>query len=295
VLNKDLRSSKRRANKLGRELESLKDQASGLDAAQFGLEWLIDNGGQSDKIPWSEVVVVGSVPFDETDLTNFLIDRGVDVYDTNTEGVPCMIVGRDGWTEEKLEMQIAAQQGLELRVYSQEMALFALAAGTDMFDMADQDTLEELAGEHPALEFLREGELQWPLFAVPSIPKEFNPELWNIGDVDQSPLKAMGYTVGITEGISRKARKDLLARAYLGSLTPVHSAEYMRDWGRPRTRRRLWRIANHLAWLARARKRNPSQRYAVADWVTDLEMIEKRFFKPWMRFAWPRVKVPGRR
>ena len=293
----DLKKARRKIGSLTRARDQLLEQvreSSGFDEL---VEWAIENGCKSANPFANGVVIVGSDPIDETDLSNFFIDRGIDVYEVDAEGVECMIVGRNGWAEEQLEMQVAAQQGQTLRVYSQEMALTCLISGSDIFDVEDAAFLDEQAEGHPALTFLKEGELQWPLTVVSEIPKTFHP--FPAGqdryDIEESPLKKLGYTVGITNGLPANDRKNLLQKAYLGELQRVHSDEYMKDWGQPRTRLRLWRIAHHLAWLARSKRSNRSFETAVSHWSNDLRALEKQYFKPWMRFAWPQVRVPGSR
>lgn len=295
-VSRQLRSTKRRASKLERERDTLLLSTKSMRAWIRGLHWVINNGGRDLEVIWPDVVLVGEGPFEYNDVLVFLKARGASVWYPGSQDVPVMIVGTDDWSEEELEMQIAAQQGDELRVYSQEMALLSLLAGTDMLQAAPKSVLMELSEGHGALEFLTEGELKWPSMSVPEIPKIFDPfvgiEKGHDDRIEESPLKAMGYTVGKIRGLPVTSRKKILERAYSGNLPFVHSDEYMLDWGEPRTRRRLWRIAHHLAWLANSWKRLPNHRVAVSDWKNDIDMLEKQFFKPWMRFAWPKVKVP---
>lgn len=292
---KELTSAKRSNTALVKARDKLKDQQTRSGWFAGCIEWALDNGRRNANQFSQGVVILGSGPIDETDLTNFFIDRGIDVYETDAEGVECMIVGRESWTEEQLEMQVAAQQGQTLKVYSQEMAIMCLLSGSDIFEVEDETFLENQADDHPALAFLKEGELQWPLTLVPTVPKVFKPLHEDRFGVDQSPLKILGYAAGRTENLSASERQKILTEAYLGPLKRVHSDEYMRDWGQPRTRRRLWRIANHLAWQLRSKRNIDSMELAVDHWVSDLQELEKKFFKPWMRFAWPEVKVPGSR
>jgi hypothetical protein len=208
------------------------------------------------------------------------------------EDVQVMVVGRSGWDEERLEQQLAAREGKELRVYSQEMFLLSLAVNRDMLVELDAAALEAIAADHPALKFLAESELEWPSRIVPTLPAEFRP-MDAEGRVDASPLHVMGYTVGKTNGRPAGERHRVLSQAYEGEIPWVDSERYMQDWGRPRTRRRLWRMANHLGWLARSWKRMPSHRVAVTDWVSDLSHLKRSYYRPWMRFRWPEVRVPG--
>ncbi len=169
----------------------------------------------------------------------------------------------------------------------------SLAVGRDILTDAPRDFLLSLAKNHPALTFLARSELSWPDCHPPALPKRFEPFEFEGGEVDQSPLKQLGYTVGKTQGMAKKRRQSLLRMAFSDEIPWTHSDEYMAVWGQPGTRTRLWRMAHHLAWLARMWSAMPSHKYAVADWRHDLSFLRTAFFKPYMRFSWPATRVPG--
>jgi hemerythrin len=293
-LRKQIRSFKRKTTQMSKRLESQRVLLETVDAAKTCISWMLEHAARDDEsVLRPEVVLVGSGPISYNEMHEFLESRGIDVWAPDSEGVPFLIVGQKDWSQEELEMQIAAQQGDTLKVYSQQMTLCALAAGADPFETADAAMLQAFADNHAALEFLQSSELRWPLTVAPAIPNEFTPFGSEELGVDESPLKKMGYTVGKTRGLSAPARRKVLATAYAANIPFTHSEEYMEDWGYPRTRRRLWRTSHHLAWLARAWNRMPSHRYAVKDWTDDLAWLQKRYYRPWMRFAWPQVRVPG--
>src|SRR5690606_15239165 len=114
---KALTSAKRSIAALTKTKTKLLDQQRQSGWFEGCVEWAIENSGKEAELFSQGVVIVGAGPIDENDLINFFIDRGIDVYETDAEGVEYMIVGRDQWTEEQLEMQIAAQQGQTLKVY----------------------------------------------------------------------------------------------------------------------------------------------------------------------------------
>lgn len=295
ALHRQILSFKRKTTRLENQIEKQRAMLRTMDIAQQGIDWLLQNAAEDDAfVLRPEVVLVGSGPIAHKDMRRFLKQRGISVSAPNSAGVPFMVVGREDWSEEELEKQIAAREGDWLHVYSQEMALLALAAGADPLDSADEQTLLGFAEGHSALEFLHDSELAWPLTAVPAIPEEFTPFGHEERGVDESPLKKMGYTVGKTNGLVASARQKIISQAFGGELPFTHSEEYMQDWGHPRTRRRLWRMSNHLAWLAKSWKRLPSHRYAVKDWTTDLAYLKRQYYRPWMKFAWPHVRVPGK-
>ena len=59
-------------------------------------------------------------------------------------------------------------------------------------------------------------------------------------------LGYLGYRVG-TSGVSSESRRDLLAYVYTESLPTVNSADYMNEWGKPRSLERLRKLANSIA------------------------------------------------
>ena len=252
-------------------------------------------GRRTDLFP-KTLATIGSGSFRDTELDEYLQSAGFNLVWPGSgrlgQTVEVMVVGREGWDEGSLEAQLAAREGKVLRVYSQELFFVSLASGKDLLDKLDTEELLEIARGHPALSFLVESDLQWPLTVVEALADDFRP-FDTVGHADESPLKKLGYTVGITNGMPTASRRALLSKAVLGDIPWVQSKEYMTDWGKPNTRRRLWRIAHHLSWLARTWQRIPNHAYAVGDWVDDLKYLQKAHYRPWMRFKWPKVKVPG--
>jgi len=286
ALEQELDDAERRVRKFERQLSK---QQNGADI----FDWAFRNPGEEQGLFLPDVVTVGEGPVAWEGFDAFLMGQGVNVYAAGSEDVSIMIVGRKGWEETELEQQIAAREGQELKVYSQEMALMSLFASNDIFDSAEEKDLLKLAKGHPALEYLIESELSWPLYDLEVLPDEFIPSAFDLEAQDESPLKRIGYTVGKTKGLSERRRDSILKRAFEEPLPHVNGDQYMKEWGRPKTRRRLWRMSNHIAYLARRAAKNPSMSYAVADWKRDLDMMEGKFYEDWMRFNWPAAKVPG--
>ena len=289
-------AEKRMAASLRRAVGKLTKKCEGYVHMDPVLAWLGSGLGDTPELFPSLLATIGSDPFPYRSFDNHLVSRGFELIwpgnGAENELVEVMIVGRDGWTEEQLEKQLAAREGHELKVYSQEMFLMSLAVGRDILSELAPADLKVIARDHPALGFLAEGELEWPNRMVPMLPKEFRPFDAD-GRAEASPLHVMGYAVGKTHGRPGAERRRLLSHAFEGEIPWVESKQYMDDWGGPRTRRRLWRVANHLAWLARSWRRMPSHHVAVKDWVADLAHLKREHYRPWMRFKWPEVRVPG--
>lgn len=235
--------------------------------------------------PPEEVVSIGSGPFPEDDFDDYL--KTLDITPC-TSGCNWVIVGRAGWTPQQLEELIEEAAPGELRVFSQELFIAGQLSTHDPFS-ADPDLLMEFAKGHPALEYLMGSGFEWPILeeleelGVPQYVRG------SYNGVDESPIYRMGYVVGITNGLSLHERQKLLTKAFERAIPQVGDGDYMAEWGMPNTRDRLWRIAHHLAWLVRSRRKNPVMEYAVDDWATDLDWLESTFYKSWMKFSWPNV------
>jgi len=243
--------------------------------------------GDGQLWPYEEgVVVVGNEPYPRTQMTRFLKGLGFSVEQPGHEETRLLVVGRQKWSEEQLEKHIQARQGEELRVFSQEMFVMATALARDPFDECSETELLSLFGAgHPALEFLIGSDLEWPR----TIPNVLSDRPSTFG-VDESPLHKLGYRVGRTSALTTRERHAKLRQAFLGKLPFVDSDDYMREWGRPKSPRRLWRMAHHVAYLARTQ--GQGKHVAGSHWSSDLQWLKKSFLRPWMQFRWPETHVP---
>lgn len=233
--------------------------------------------------PPKEIVSLGSGPFPEDDLVDYLKSLGITPYNN---GCSWIIVGRDGWTEEELNELIDSADLDEVRVFSQELFMAGILTTHDPFSLP-LEILMRFSEGHPALEYLIEAGFEWPVIMV---EEDFGEPVYLRGSyerVEESPLFRMGYQVGVTNGLSEPKRKSLLKSAYRGAIPDVEDDDYMEEWGRPRQSKRLWRIAHHIAWLIRSRKSTPSMRYAVRNWQDDLDWLWEEFYTNRMRFNWP--------
>jgi predicted nucleic acid-binding Zn-ribbon protein len=277
-------------------VESVEAEAENLrPLAEAGLlltsrsirNWLV-KGFNPDKLGHPHCVTIGAGPFDSDEFDGFLRRHGYEVYHPGFDDIDIMVVGRQEWSEEALERQLEAREGTTLRVYSQEMFIAAMAAWRDPFDTANEKTILAFGRGHPALEYLRDSALEWP-GTQPSF--DHLGEFTGDGSSQESPLHSMGYVVGITYGLPATERREILEEAFNGELHWVTSDEYMEGWGRPRTRRRLWRMANHIAHLVRLRQGIPNLDVAVGHWKSDLAWMKRTLYRPSMRFAWPGTEV----
>ncbi|MEI6819794.1 MAG: hypothetical protein WCL19_09360 [Verrucomicrobiota bacterium] len=234
--------------------------------------------------PPDDIITLGSGPIPEGDFDTYLRTLGIRACQS---GCNWIVVGRSGWTPNQLdELIMAASNPSMVRIFSQELFIAGILTTHDPFE-ADPELLMEFAKGHPALEYLMKCGFEWPEIAdleeldVPQFVRGAYER------VDESPIYRMGYVVGITNGLSAFHRQKLLREAYEGVIPQVEDADYMEEWGEPGTRKRLWRIGHHIAWLIRSRRSNPVMAYAVSDWEKDLEWLKIKYFKDSMRFSWP--------
>jgi hypothetical protein len=81
-------------------------------------------------------------------------------------------------------------------------------------------------------------------------------------------LSVLGYHVGDTLTVNAKVRECILEYAFEQHLPPVGDAIYFHEWGKPANARRLQKLANTLASLARnaKRRRTASFERAIREW-----------------------------
>jgi hypothetical protein len=111
-------------------------------------------------------------------------------------------------------------------------------------------------------------------------------------------LGFMGYSVGKKSMLTADRRRAILAYVFLGALPLVNDRHYMQEWGKPKTERRLRKLANSLAAFARnaRRKQTSSWQQAIANWEADLAYLKKRFYDRRSRdWKWPEVVRRSRR
>jgi hypothetical protein len=252
---------------------------------QWMLAWTTDSKTKSFDFP-SEVLIIGDGPYGWNDFLKILESINCDAYSSNSEPT-WIIIGQENWTEELIERLIDERSGREIKIVSQELFVAGLLSDQDPFD-ASPDILRVFGENHPALNYLMNSGFEWPI--VQGWINEA-PKIYNFGGVDQSPLASLGYHVGLTKSIRPAERRRILNYAFSESIPNVGPSDYMDEWGNPCSRKRLWRIAHHIAWLANNRRSNAAMEHAVAHWVEDLHWLKTELFKPSMRFQWPNTFV----
>lgn len=233
------------------------------------------------------VCTMGSGPWSEDDFDNLLTSNGFNLCNLPHTGVQVVILGRKGWTQSAILNQIDDREGDSLRVYSQELFLMGLLRGADPLEGWPNDLLELWGKSHPALRFLMNRETAWPQVIDPDEP--FDPEKdLDYQLVDRSPLSEMGYHVGLSSSLSPAERRALLRKALEGPLPVVADTAYMETWGRPKSSRRLGRMAWHIAWLANTQGKARNKEVARKEWIEDLAWMKRQLFPQYGKgFKWP--------
>jgi hypothetical protein len=237
--------------------------------------------------PPSDIVTIGHGPFPEYDFDAYLVSLNIT---PRYDGYPWIIVGRVGWDKDKL-IELIEEYDSDVVVMSQEIFAGGIMTGHDPFSLPIE-ILMKFADGHPALEFLMRYGFDWPEILIEDLnhsPAYLRGPSVSYDRVEMSPIYSMGYVVGVTNGISFKKRTKILESALDGDIPWVGDDEYMKEWGKPSSRRRLWRTAHHLAWLIRSRKSNPTMRYAVRDWKEDLDWLGENFGNRGLGFSWPNI------
>ena len=233
-----------------------------------------------------EVITYGSGPFEEAEFDSFL-----NKFDIQIEGIgsdlDTLIIGRLEWDEESLDEQIELRRERHLKVYSQEMAIAYIRTGNDPYDLSE---ILEIFGEgHPALEYLTESGFDWP--RTQFVPIASGGEIDDFDWQKLGFLKYMGYQVGIY-GKSQQKRFSILENVLSSELPKSMPAEYKDEWGNPNSAKRLNKMANTIASLARnAKRKHDPPKKAIEDWEFDLDWLKSNYYRGSFLFKWPSTYV----
>lgn len=232
------------------------------------------------------VMTMGSEPFDEDDFDRFIERRSIDVYAPGGE-LNVLVIGNADWDEGLLDQQLESLRGEELRVYSQEMFLSYLTSGNDPYD--NKEILKIFGEGHAALEYLQEWGFRWPETTI--VPSDGTGDFDEHDWPDVGLLKHMGYKVG-ANAASRWERQRILRDVFTSTLPNVQDIEYMQEWGSPKSKERLLKMANSISSFARNEKRKKrSSSESIGHWEEDLEWLKDEFYHGRFTFTWPSTYV----
>ncbi|NNH32999.1 hypothetical protein C9413_27260 [Rhizobium sp. SEMIA 4085] len=102
-------------------------------------------------------------------------------------------------------------------------------------------------------------------------------------------LSFFGYQVGRGSVLTSSTRYAILDRVFTLVLPPILPSWHMDSWGTPESSRRLRKMAETIAALARNAKhrRSPSYDQAVGDWEQDLQRLHDTHYVGRFDFGWP--------
>lgn len=249
----------------------------------------------SIEFPEGSIATTGSGPWEEDQLDTLI--RGLDIEISEiADSVYIIVVGYDTDKIDEIRDQMESSENI-VQIYPQELFMSYLFTGVDPLPLLTKEQALEWIKFHPVLNALfggDDGVFPWPLNdPIPPIDKPGKGEVVISLGLDQSPLKIMGYKAGIN-GLNATERRSILKKAFQGvipNVEPVDDVDtdaYMKQWGKPNTARRLWRIAKHLAALCYVARRNHMYEAAKSDWKSDLKWIHDNFYNGGdFGFDWP--------
>lgn len=229
----------------------------------------------------SVISTVGSNPISEDKFDYVLRCAGWEVY-CPSENTDVLIIGQEDWDEDDLNGLLDEREGQHLRIYSQEMFLAHWLSGQDPFD--EEEIARAFAENHPALEFLSNRWLTWPSTFVAAGTGRLLLDSPEVG-----MLRHMGYRVG-EKALPVHERHVILAEVFSSQLPHINSLEYMQEWGKPKSKERLRKIANSLAAFCQSQKRRGNL-LAASDYEDDLRWLRQKYYHGRFKFQWPRVYV----
>ena len=292
-LKDNLLKAERKLERQKSQLEKQKAEHSRADdnnsvfsiSSEKIFDWFVEGRSKRRSFFPSDLITIGTGPLDGGWFDDRLREHGFTPC-SNNKDCTHIVVGREDW-ETSLDEVVERDSEEGCYVYSQELFIAAYCLDDDLFDLGEIDLLFEFSKGHPALEYLISNGFEWPeiLEPLPDEPEKLDSVDWN----DSSPLTDAGYHAGKTKNLRDTTRREILEAVIKADIPWMHSDEYMQEWGTPGTRRRIWRVAHHIAWLIRFRKNNPTQIHAIHDWENDFWWLKKNFYRRSMKFRWPYI------
>ncbi|MCX6972871.1 MAG: hypothetical protein NTZ94_01005, partial [Verrucomicrobia bacterium] len=242
-----------------------------------------------ENLDWGKLIVsCGSGPFSCDAFNQILKNHSFEISNPGSSESFVMVVGHECKMKD-LNKQINARGEMGLKIYSQELALFALATKIDPFN-ANLTALLQEGNAHPIISKLINNLFNWP-----NIRENYHShgsELIDASDWnDASPLTSMGYIVGNYSSLSKNQRRAKLKQIYSSNLVFPESFSFSQknEWGKPESNKRLSKMAEHIAWnIARFASRTGYEN-AVNNWEEDLYWMKESFYTKKEIVNWPNL------
>lgn len=250
------------------------------------------NSANQEWIP-KILATTGSGPWDIEEFDQFLQKRSLEIFHMPNRDINGLIVGTSGWSEEDLSEQIYNRSPNSLRIYTQELFVLGMIVGRDPYDFLEQQAVDDVGFNHPAIQFILNQEFSWPWSDL-HLDDQVQDEDWDIDGTDwanESVLKQMGYNASAS-GPNEFERRRILRRVFESETLPgIESQEQRQRWGSKRSSRRLHSISHFLGWLINLQ--GSEKPAAKEKWSSDLKWLKKEFYAKTMRFTWPTITSPS--
>jgi len=116
--------------------------------------------------------------------------------------------------------------------------------------------------------------------------------LSTVGWFEEEMFKLLGYQVGRLAGRPKAIRRAILAEMYQSILPPILPPEHMREWGSPKSAKRLNKIAEAIASFARdAKRHNGRLDEAIQEWESDLKFLYDKYYAGHFQFTFPTTAI----
>ena len=236
----------------------------------------------------SILATAGSGPWDAEEFDAFLRTRGITPFSMPGNNVNGLIIGTSGWDENDLAELIFNRTCSSLKIYTQELFILGLCAGKDPYEFLEQEAVDEVGLNHPAIQFILNKSFSWPWQETSG---EDSLDIgWDIDSVDwsaESILKKMGYNAS-SSGPNQMKRRQILQTVFESDiLSKMESEQQVKRWGSRKSALRLHTMSNFLAWLINLQgNEKPAAR---EKWSSDLRWLRTEFFQEKMGFKWPEI------
>lgn len=245
-----------------------------------------------------EVVTCGTGPM-ACELLDEALERThvvPQLLDAQAHQFQTFVVGRGDVDVELLaeQIELRLEQGLEVKVYSQELWVLSMLVGQDCLDtdLVGLPILKsEFAEDHPVLQLFLGDVWQWPTWPDPG-PGRTDDD-WLRDMAKHSPLSAFGYHTGRRYDDDGHRQTKLREFFELGDITAFldvsrRDREHVRRWGQARSSRRLEAMARHIHWLAAGQGQAAGKELAQRHWLEDLRWMKRQLLRLVERpFTWP--------
>jgi len=273
------------------ELDKL-EQPIGLNNLLIRDFLCFDKTAEDIKLNDVPILITGSSPWKKDEFEEFLSSKNFNCISSNATP-DILILGSLEIDTEKIDQIIDTSISIEshLKIYTQELFVYKLITGEDPLKAWEETALLSAVEGHAGIEHI----LSIEAFQWPNLDKNYARDDYTISEInpadwsEDSPLSKLGYTV--REGaLSENQRHQILTRVFNESLARYLNGDNdVRIWGKPKSPRRLYAIAQFIKWLSSFQ--GGAKPAAANKWKNDLQWLKTQFYLPSMAFKWPNQRI----